>query len=278
MQLCSGLTAKYTPCQKKVKEGNTFCNLHLSQASQPKFFAKAYPKPVRTIVSARERKEQIDVDTRSVGTASISDIEDDLESDLEGSLDTEAELQAFELSTRLFTLRDENTNLQKRVHNQREAINQMQVKLDRTQAVLKFTTDQNAELRRRNLVNQIRHEENIKELNNIISELTTEIRRYKKELTVSEINAESYKELLKCEAFFDVLKKIRNKVCPYLTDRRFHIESFMKNKKCVDTACKMLNIDSEELVHTFFEYKSIRNKLAHPLFEGDINENVVNII
>lgn len=165
-----------------------------------------------------------------------------------------------------------------KIKNQKHVLSSLHKRYEKTKALYKATLDANNELRRQLLLNEIKHDEFTKELNRIIDQLTSEVRKQKRELTVLEINAESYKELLHCEEFFDVLKKIRNKICPYLADRRFHIEFFVRNSKCLDTATRMLGLNKEELVDQFLQYKARRNALAHPVFEADINDAALDII
>lgn len=296
MPTCTATTAKGNPCKRQVREGNTLCGSHKDKSQVVNDFKpRAYPKPTRVIIAREEEKTQPETNTPDICYHSVSDrcgcsgpentskdidvvsvySDDPFDDDIG---DTDDELQAHQVFGRLYCLKTENKELKTKVSNQRQYITQLQNKYEHTKSLFKSASDVSAELRRQLLLKELKHDEDMKEMNSIIFQLTTEIRHCKKELTVSEINAESYKELLKCEAFFDFLKKIRNKVCPHLADRRFHIEFFMKNKTCLDTACKMLNLEPDEISTTYFEYKTIRNKLAHPLFEGDINESIVNII
>jgi hypothetical protein len=291
MPRCSGTTAKQSQCKRIVKEGQIFCSWHTSQPLQPRHFAKAYPKPVRIMLAkdddppanaepnicVHNKLWECDCYSDHPDKKQLADLSngnfdsDDLEEEEDSIGDTDAELEQFHYILRLRNFESENKALQTRVANQRQTINEL---IQKQQKMMEI----NAELSRTIVLKELNHEEDLTELNSIIKQLTSDIKKYKRQLTVSEINAECYKELLRCEQFFDILKKIRNKVCPFLADRRFHIEGFMRNKTCVETASRMLNLSPEDITSTYFEYKTTRNKLAHPIFEGDINDTIVNII
>jgi hypothetical protein len=251
---CKGLTAKGLPCRNRMKDENKlYCFMH--EPERILQHVRAYPQP--------NRVEESSLPTDSDSMASEQEFETD-------SNDSE-ELAMFYVMNRINSLREENDQLQIKVRNQRQAVTD----LHKSHSKIKMDY---AEFRRQTILKELQQEEQYKELSNIIQELTNQTKHYKKQLLVSEINAECYKELLKCEQFFDVLKKIRNKVCPYLADKRFHVENFIKNPKCMDTARKMLNMDGEELRSQYLEYKATRNRLAHPIFETDINDQVISMI
>jgi hypothetical protein len=250
MSFCNGLTAKGTQCRRKIKDGDRlYCFMHA-------------PKDVKTDNWSESARHYIhdNYDDTSSTISSETDVSDDSE-----------ELAMFYVMNRINGLRDENDQLQTKVNNQKNALTGLHNSYNKIK-------EDYSEFKRLTILKELQQEEQYKELNNIIQELTNETKHYKKQLLLSEINAECYKELLKCEQFFDVLKKIRNKVCPYLVERRFHVENFIKNPKCMDTARKMLNMDGEELRSQYLEYKAIRNRLAHPIFETDINDQVISMI
>ena len=111
----------------------------------------------------------------------------------------------------------------------------------------------------------LKHTEEVKELNDIINTLSLENKNLISENHRMDIYAHNYKQLVEAEKFFDLLKRIRNKMHPELSNRRFFIEQFVKYPEMLNASLQMLKVESvEELKKRFFDLKQIRNELAHP--------------